>query len=1103
MSLSAKLEGDNLQQTCQREVEELHRLFVAWFQGESTAEALTSDLKDRLDPQFSHVAPNGQFLQGRDVLIGHLQDKFGCYKDRLFQIDIYAVQLLWHANGQALCTYEEWQSWQPEDETEEIHQFGRLSTCLLHRKTNSRGEKRYQWIHVHETWLEAEEPQHPKEEMVSTAKSPNKFDDETVMTGPVEYNPKPPPPPPPEQAPTKPPEAAPEQAPPLARSGSSAVGGEKHVLMLVSEQSLSRDQLDRQDKARVLLENVGVAFYEINGADPEQRDKRNELFKLSGKWGKYPQFFLVDLDGNTSFWGDWEDLEQSHERGTLEKDLHQHKAEEEEEEDGDDDDDDDDDDDSDDSDDEEEEDEQEPEKEAAPVPEAASKPTNGQVNGARPVSRPPGLLLLISSQVLSADHKERQQDVVTTLKTKKIAYLEVDGSMPEKREQRNELFKLSKVWGLYPQIFLIDQNTRDITYWGGWDKFHEAQNAGNLEAELGVASRAAPPTPTLETPVAEAAPPKEAQESSSKQAIAVNSDDVLRKKFMSTECVIVLLISNHSLSNEQMARQDNCRSMLNEKQLKFEEIDGAARESRDARNELFKVSKLWGRYPQLFVSKPSGENVFWGEWDSINESNNKGTLVQDLVRLVGEEVPETMLGDKNDEDESSSSSSEEDETEENGDGVIHISDEENDEGKEEPVAHSRAIAAPVENGDAHADEEEEDEAEALKPSTDQVFMERASGILEFEDEEEEGDNEKELEAQAEAKLKEAQEAASPIPQDASSKRHVSPKILKYAKPLAWENTLVGISISGFDIGTSQGPMADESWYKEVGDGLESIAQCRTVSRPRRQISLPEMVFPTAHVALEGHGMWMSWDALDALEEWARAHQEIAVNSGAENRGVSVLKAKDAKLWESKRQHMNNANSNVPSVFHYDWTFSSPFCGKVEGGSWVELDESGMRTQLLTDKTSPILFFDEIILFEDDLHDNGQVEFSVKLRVMPSCAYVLARLFVRVDNVVVRVRETRLLIDFFGITPQIFRDVTWRECFWENLEANGLPTDVRSWTISAGDVAAFHGLVQKLPEIDLPDGLFKHAMLEPDITGGSVSQLQMSVRASGTNQIFEL
>ena len=262
MSLLAKLEGDNLKQICQREVEELHRLFVAWFQGESTATALTNDLKLRLDPQFSHVAPNGQFLQGRDVLIGHLQDKFGCYKDRLFQIDIYAVKLLWHANGQALCTYEEWQSWQPEDDEAEIHQFGRLSTCLLHKNIVN-GKERYQWIHVHETWLEAEEPQHSKEEMMaSTAKPPHKIDDETVMTGPVEayHSTIPASPAPPEQAPvnTHTQKAAPSRSTSALDDG---VLDDKHVLMLLSNQSLSKEQLERQDKAREIMESADIDFY--------------------------------------------------------------------------------------------------------------------------------------------------------------------------------------------------------------------------------------------------------------------------------------------------------------------------------------------------------------------------------------------------------------------------------------------------------------------------------------------------------------------------------------------------------------------------------------------------------------------------------------------------------------------------------------------------------------------------------------------------------------------------------------------------------------------------------------------------------------------------
>jgi type 2A phosphatase activator TIP41 len=1118
-SLSAKLEGDAMQSTCQREVEDLHRLFVAWFQGESTADNLTADLQRRLSTQFSHVAPNGQFLQGRDVLIGHLQDKYGCYKNRVFKIDIYNVQLLWHDGGnQALCTYEEWQSWQPEeaapgdDGEPEVHQFGRLSTCLLHKK-----DGRFQWIHVHETWLEDEEPQHtkPTDEQetdkglaaVLGNNSNGQLDNETVMTGPVEYNKVPPPEQPLARALGGNSDSESEEEDPAAdfekveaedndedgdeeddeadtsltgmdRQTSEVSEAEQYVLHLYSDRALSPDQLDHQEQARQAMDEEGIPYFELDGSEPDQIDKRNELFKLSGKWGRYPQFFLVDSEGNTVFWGLWKDFANSQKQGKLTEDLTQDlqvlaaqrsvPAEEAAQ--------------------------KVAPPEAAPAPPPAPEPAPAPVSPTPPVPapsvtssyKPPALLLLLSSQVLSPDHKERQQKVLSTLDRMNLKYMQVDGSLAEKREQRNELFKLSKVWGLYPQIFLVDTDTKDISYWGGWDQFSEASDAGTLAAELGVKSAVVDTknddededdqddgsdseseddeSESEDAPHEAAVEVKEVESRSmpapAPAAAATKSADkgaTLLDKIAASESVIVLLISNHSLSNEQMSRQENCRTILNEAKLSYEEIDGSDRESRDARNELFKVSKLWGRYPQIFVSLPSGENIFWGEWEKLNECKNSDTLLKEFALTMG-------IDDN--------SPSTQDET------------EEDDEAEETP--------------EPEEDEEEEEgnplDGIPIKPSEDKIFMDKAAGILDFEtdDEDDVPEPKKEEEVPDEEKLNEMKAVASPIPQDASLKRHVSPQILKYAKPLTWENTLVGISISGFDIGTSQGPMADESWYKEVGNGLESISQCKSAPRPRRQISLPEMIFPTAHVALEGHGVWMSWDALDAMEEWARAHQQIPVNSGSENKGVSVLKAKDAKLWESKYKSMSSANSNVPSVFHYDWTFSSPFCGKIEGGSWVELDESGMRTQLLTDKTSPILFFDEIILFEDDLHDNGQAEMSVKLRVMPSCAYVLARLFVRVDNVVVRVRETRLLIDFFGITPKIYRDVTWRECYWEDMAANGLSTDVRSWTLKSNDPAAFHANLQKLPEIQLPSKIFKHAMLEPDKKpGASTSQLQTS------------
>ncbi|KAG2429459.1 hypothetical protein HYH02_014041 [Chlamydomonas schloesseri] len=56
---------------------------------------------------------------------------------------------------------------------------------------------------------------------------------------------------------------------------------------------------------------------------------------------------------------------------------------------------------------------------------------------------------------------------------------------------------------------------------------------------------------------------------------------------------------------------------------------------------------------------------------------------------------------------------------------------------------------------------------------------------------------------------------------------------------------------------------------------------------------------------------------------------------------------------------------------------------------------------------PILFYDEVPLYESDLDDNGVCAVTAKLRVMPRCWLVLLRCWVRVDGSMVRLRESRL------------------------------------------------------------------------------------------------
>lgn len=83
------------------------------------------------------------------------------------------------------------------------------------------------------------------------------------------------------------------------------------------------------------------------------------------------------------------------------------------------------------------------------------------------------------------------------------------------------------------------------------------------------------------------------------------------------------------------------------------------------------------------------------------------------------------------------------------------------------------------------------------------------------------------------------------------------------------------------------------------------------------------------------------------------------------------------------------------------------------------------------RPDPILFFDEVDLYEDELGDNGMSCLSVKVRVMPACLLLLSRFFLRLDNVIFRVRDTRVYVEFE--TGQVLRDYCTMEGAYAKLK----------------------------------------------------------------------
>ncbi len=94
----------------------------------------------------------------------------------------------------------------------------------------------------------------------------------------------------------------------------------KKILVLVTSYSPNPHTRSYQDRAMTILRGLKIAndqIETIDGALAANREKRNELFRLSGIGPKYPQFFLVDSNDETTFLADYDGFESMNEVGTL------------------------------------------------------------------------------------------------------------------------------------------------------------------------------------------------------------------------------------------------------------------------------------------------------------------------------------------------------------------------------------------------------------------------------------------------------------------------------------------------------------------------------------------------------------------------------------------------------------------------------------------------------------------------------------------------------------------------------------------------------------------------------------------------------------------
>jgi len=220
------------------------------------------------------------------------------------------------------------------------------------------------------------------------------------------------------------------------------------------------------------------------------------------------------------------------------------------------------------------------------------------------------------------------------------------------------------------------------------------------------------------------------------------------------------------------------------------------------------------------------------------------------------------------------------------------------------------------------------------------------------------------------------------------------------------------------------------------------------------IPIPEMIFGDNHVAITHiPSSWtLAFNARDALDRVSKTEE-------------GMLQVAVAEEWKKERSHQEEVKQVVKP---FDWSYSTDYTGTTEtdGGEWRQASRARgeeIRTDLLS-RPDPILFFDQVDLYEDELADNGIALLNIKIRVMPERTLLLSRFFLRLDGVLVRIRDTRVYVEHSS--KKVVRQYTAKEQQYEKVLEN-LKMKGENATESLRDanlVAPLLGVVEERTEV---------------------------------------
>uniref|UniRef100_A0A0D9ZDH4 TIP41-like protein n=1 Tax=Oryza glumipatula TaxID=40148 RepID=A0A0D9ZDH4_9ORYZ len=264
----------------------------------------------------------------------------------------------------------------------------------------------------------------------------------------------------------------------------------------------------------------------------------------------------------------------------------------------------------------------------------------------------------------------------------------------------------------------------------------------------------------------------------------------------------------------------------------------------------------------------------------------------------------------------------------------------------------------------------------------------------------------------------------------------------------------GVRVKGWVIRSHNGPILNSASLQLFEDKLQTT-------------HLPEMVFGESFLSLQHAqtGIRLYFNALDALKAW-------------KHEALPPVEVPAAAKWKFRSKPSDQV------ILDYDYTFTTPYNGSdalVQNPDSIQtsLDEprnlcwedSEDRIDLVAlSAKEPILFYDEVILYEDELADNGISFLTVRVRVMPTGWFLLLRFWLRVDGVLMRLRDTRVYCSFGSdeSKPVVLRECCWREATFASLSAKGYPSDSAAYGDPNLIAHKLPVVMQKIQKLKLPN-----------------------------------